>query len=307
MRKDGTEDITSGVIAEARGLVEDYVRPELITLKEPGSDVEAPAILTAGGVAGVPASIFDAYRANPLRRKGTATLLDLTSLIAHVERFKDADTLLFATDDRTSPSLTAVLDYHRAGATSDPRFGQHRAKFAFPLSDEWKAWVASNKKPMTMIDFAAFLEDRIIDVLEANADLPEDMSRFVKAIGGNIASPTKLMEVAVGLKVHEKSNVGETVNLASGEGEISFVSTHTDAAGKPLKVPNLFLIGIPVFKNGPAYRIAARLRYRKRDGGLSFWYELWRHEPVFDDAFGEAIDRVRAETGLPVLLGSPEA
>ena len=297
----------NGVIGEARTLVEDYIRPDLVTITEPVSGVEAPAVLTASGIAPVPSAIFDGYRQTPLRRRGTATLLDLTSLIAHVERFKDEDTILFATDDREKPSLTAVLDYHRKGAASDPRFGDHRARFAFPLSDEWKAWIAANKKPMAMIEFAAFLEDRIIDVLDDASDLPEDMQRFVKAIGGNIASPTKLMEVAVGLKIHEKSNVGETVNLATGEGEISFVSTHTDASGKPLKVPNLFLIGIPVFKNGPAYRLAARLRYRKREGGLLFWYELWRHEPVFDHAFGEALERVRTETGLPVLLGSPEA
>lgn len=301
------ETENNGIIAEARSLVEDYVKPEFTTVKEPRTGVEAPALLTAGGIQAVPSSLFDDYRATPLRRKGTATLLDLDSLIAHVERFKDGDTVLFANDDRASPSLTAVLDYHRAGAEAEPRFGAHRAKFAFPLSDEWKAWIATNKKPMAMIEFAAFLEDRIIDVLDDSTALPEDMQRFVTAIGGNIASPTKLMETAVGLKVHEKSNVGETVNLASGEGEISFVSTHTDGAGKPLKVPNLFLIGIPVFKNGPAYRIAVRLRYRKRDGGLAFWYELWRQEPVFDHAFGEALSRVRTETGLPVLLGNPEA
>ncbi len=300
-------EIENSTISEARSLIEEYIRPEIEMLKEPITGVEAPIVLDKVGAHALPASAFDAYRTQPVRRKGTATLLDLTSLIAHVERFKDSDTLIFAQDNRQAPSLTAVLDYHKAGAASDPRFGEHRAKFAFPLSDEWKAWVGSDKKPMSMADFAAFLEDRIIDVLDDPSDLPDDMQRFVKAIGGNIASPTKLMEIAVGLKVHEKSNVGETVNLASGEGEISFVSTHTDGSGKPLKVPNLFLIGIPVFKNDASYRIAVRLRYRKRDGGLLFWYELWRQEPVFDFAFGEALDRVRKETGLPVLLGSPEA
>lgn len=298
---------TNGVIAEARELVEDYLKPELRFIKEPGTGVEAPVILGKDGIGQFPAALFNDYRAKPTRRVGTATLLDLDSLIAHVNRFKDGDTVLFASDARTSPSILAVLDYHRAGAEADPRFGHHRARFAFPLSDEWSAWAAGNKKPMRMVEFAAFLEDRIIDVLDSGTELPEDMSRFVKAIGGNIASPSKLMEIAVGLKVHEKSNVGETVNLSSGEGEITFVSQHTDAKGAPLKVPNLFLIGIPVFKNGPAYRIAVRLRYRKSDGGLSFWYEMWRDDRVFDDAFNEALGRVRDETSLPVLLGSPEA
>lgn len=298
---------TKGTISEARELIEEYARAELRTVKEPITGVEAPVLFTAGGASSLPASVFDEYRTQPARRKGTATLLDLDSLIAHVNRFKDADTVIFASDNRTSPSITAVLDYHRAGADADPRFGGHRAKFAFPLADEWTAWTGGDKKPLRMVEFAAFLEDRIIDVLDDKTDLPEDMDRFVKAIGGNIASPSKLMEIAVGLKVNEKSAVGETVNLSSGEGEISFVSQHTDAKGAPLKVPNLFLIGIPIFKNGPAYRIAVRLRYRKSEGGLSFWYEMWRADRRFDDAFSEALEKLRTDTGLPVLLGSPEA
>ena len=298
---------TKGVIAEARDLVEQYIRPELTEATDPITGVKAPVIITASGAHQLSPTVFEGYRPNPARRTGTATLLDLDSLIAHVNRFKDADTVLFASDNRAAPSITAVLDYHRAGADADPRFGAHRAKFAFPLSDEWKAWADANKKPFRMAEFAAFLEDRIIDVLDDGTDLPVDMRRFVAAIGGKIASPSKLMEIALGLKVNEKSAVGETVNLASGEGEISFVSQHTDAAGKPLKVPNLFLIGIPVFKNGPAYRIAVRLRYRKSDGGLSFWYEMWRDDRVFDDAFSEAVKRAAEETALPVLMGTPEA
>lgn len=302
-----TDEPTNGIIAEARNLVETYIRPEIETIKEPVTGVEAPFILQNNTVLPIAASAFDDYRTRPTRRTGTASVGDLDSFIAHVERFKDTDTLIFASDDRHSPSLTAVLDYHRTGAEGDPRFGTHRTKFSFPLSDEWRAWTGQNKKPMKMADFAAFLEDRIIDVLDDTSDLPDEMQRFVKAIGGNIASPTKLMEISVGLKINEKSAVAETVNLSSGEGEISFVAQHTDAAGKPLKVPNLFLVGIPVFKNGPAWRIAVRLRYRKADGGLVFWYELWRHESVFDAAIKEALDRVRSETKLAVLLGTPEA
>ena len=114
------------------------------------------------------------------------------------------------------------------------------------------------------------------------------------------------MELSRGLQVYESSAVREVVNLSSGEGQISFQSEHTDQHGVPLKVPGLFLIAIPVFRNGPLYRIAARLRYRK-NAGLVFWYDLWRIDRTFDHAFDEALGRVRAETALPVMLGKPEA
>lgn len=187
--------------------------------------------------------------------------------------------------------------------------GKHRAVFPFPLSDEWKAWQEQDKKPMSMIDFAAFLEDRIVDVLDmipGEDSLPEDMQKFVNAIGGRIASPSRLLELSVGLKVHEKAAVSEAVNLASGEAQIQFVSEHVDASGAPLKVPNLFLIGIPVFRNGQFYRLAARLRYRKSSSGLLFWYDLWRADRVFDHAFRDGCERARVETDLPLLFGTPE-
>src|SRR3546814_15949012 len=81
--------------------------------------------------------------------------------------------------------------------------------FAFPLSDEWNAWADMDKKPMRMMDFAAFLEDRIVDVLDMIDDedsLPEDMQKFVNAVGGRIAGPSRLMDLSVGLTVYEKAN-----------------------------------------------------------------------------------------------------
>lgn len=300
---------TAGIVAEVRSIVETYSRGQLETLKEPGSNVEALALITTNGARPVPADVFDMYRVAPKSRQGTAEFTAIESLIAHVNRFKDQDSALFAIDDRDNPSITAVLDYHRAGADADPRFGRHRSQFKFPLSDEWREWNKHDDKAFSMGEFAAFLEDRIIDVLDlipGEDSLPEDMQRFVNTVGGTIASPSKLIELSVGLKVNEQSAVKEAINLASGEAQVQFVSQHVDEAGQPLRVPGLFLIGIPVFKNGPHYRLAARLRYRKTPGGLVFFYQLWRADRVFDHSFREACERVQVETELPMLFGKPE-
>src|SRR3546814_16310007 len=106
-------------------------------------------------------------------------------------------------------------------------------------------------------------------MIDDEDSLPEDMQKFVNAVGGRIAGPSRLMDLSVGLKVYEKANVSEAVNLASGEVQIQFTSEHVDGTGSPLKVPNLFLIAIPVFKNGQFYRLAARLRYRRAPEGRS--------------------------------------
>ncbi|HEY8604700.1 DUF2303 family protein [Tsuneonella suprasediminis] len=298
-----------GIAAEVRAIIEDYSEPELINLQEPVTGVEAIALITKNGAKPVPSEVFDEYRRAPSQRHGTAELTAIESLIDHVNRFKDTDSALFAVDDRSNPSITAVLDYHRAGAEADPRYGLHRSLFQFPLSDEWKAWTKCDGEAFSMGEFAAFLEDRIIDVLDlipGEDSLPEDMQRFVNTVGGSIASPSKLIELSVGLKVNERSAIKEAINLKSGEAQVQFVAEHVDDAGQPLRVPGLFLIGIPVFNQGPIYRLAARLRYRKTPGGLVFFYQLWRADRTFDHSFREACERVRVETELPLLFGKPE-
>ncbi|MEH3107127.1 MAG: DUF2303 family protein [Sphingomonas fennica] len=314
------EETVGGVVAEARDLVETYVKAEVIEVTEPATGVAALVIRAGNTVIPLSPGVFDPYRTEPLNRHGTATMLSLASLIEHINRTKDDSSVIFADDDRSKPSIVAVLDYHHGGGLADAgsalelaRFGKHRSAFAFPLSDEWKAWIENNAKPMDMVEFAAFLEERLPDVLAlipGEDVLSEDIGRMVDALGGPdiIASPGRLMELSRGLQVNENSRVREVVNLATGEGVVQWEATHTDETGAPLRVPKVFLIGIPVFRNDGLYRIAARLRYRKREGGrIVFWYELWRTDRTFDHAFQMAVERVRVETDLPVLIGRPEA
>ncbi|MCH4893987.1 DUF2303 family protein [Sphingomonas sp. SFZ2018-12] len=303
-----------GLIKQARQLVEDYVRAEVVDIEEPVTGVTALAVVKGNDVVPLSPHVFDEWRDQPRERKGQARLLSIDSLIAHVNRFKDDGSAIFADNSREAPSITAVIDYHPEGRSDhvSPRFGRHRSVFDFPLSDEWKAWKEKDGEPMSMVDFAAFLENRIIDVLyiiPGEDSLPEDVQRLIDTLGGGdmVASPNKLMELSRGLQINENAVVQEAVNLASGEGVVRFQSEHTDAHGAPVKVPSLFLIGIPVFANDALYRIAARLRYRKNGGRLSFWFELWRTDRTFDHAFNMAVERVRAETELPVFMGKPEA
>lgn len=297
-------------IERAHEAAEKYQKPTLTTVYHPLDDRFAvPAVMVRDGLRAVPKSVFADYLTHPERRTGTAAMTRLESFIEHVNRFKNSESVIFAKDDRSAPGLTAVLDYHDAGAGGTPRFGQHRTTFQFPLSDEWKTWVKFNRKPMSMVEFAEFLEERVndIDLIESAEDLNEDIRRFIGATGlDKIASPSRLIELSRNLQIHEASTVKSAHNPASGEGVIRFESEHTDAAGQPVDVPGLFVICIPVFAHDGYYRLAARLRYRKGGDGISFWYDLWREDLVFDHAFDQACQRVKTETALPLLIGAPE-
>jgi predicted DCC family thiol-disulfide oxidoreductase YuxK len=297
-------------IERAHEAAEKYQKPTLVMVENPvDGTLAVPAILGREGVRAVPKSVFAEYLDHPERRTGTAAMTRLESFIEHVLRFKNAESVVFAKDDRSAPGLTAVLDYHDAGADGTPRFGTHRTAFHFPLSDEWKTWLKFNAAKMNMAEFAQFLEERVndIDFVESTDDLNEDIQRFIGATGlDKIASPSRLIELSRNLQIHERSNIKAVQNLSSGEGVLRFENEHTDVAGAPVDVPGLFVICIPVFAHDGYYRIAARLRYRMTGEGIVFWYDLWRADLVFDHAFDQACQRVKAETGLPLLIGAPE-
>lgn len=282
----------------------ELLSPQTITLNNGAQVVAVPEGISVQSTK----SFGDEYLQQPERRKGTATLTALDSFVAHVNRFKDDDSVIYACDKREKPSLTAVLDYHRSGATSDPRFGEHRSFYGMPLSDEWKAWKDHNAQAFDQREFAAFLEDRIVDVVAVyqDDDLSERVRQFKELIKGNFASPTKLTELSKGLSITSDEKVTNTYNLHSGEAQISYSSDHRDESGQALSVPNLFMIAIPVFLHGAYYKIAVRLRYRLKSGNIIWFYEMHQTDLVFDDAFSDVCTTAAEQTALPLFMGEPE-
>lgn len=309
--------VHGSVLSQTRDMVEAYIKPELAEMLIPGTDDAAPVVVSQDGVSVIDATLLDGYRTAPRFRRGTALMTDLTSFIGHVNRFKDDNSVIFAKDDPSTPGLTAVLDYNEEGADGAPRFGKHRTAFNFPLAPEWKAWVSANGNPMSMTDFAKFIEDRYIDIIPpavvASTFKGEDdpVKKFVDSLGGinKLGGPADLMRIASGMSVHENSVVGDVVRLQSGEGSVTFTVQHEtqDATGEKMTVPPAFGVAVPVFRGEPPFCVIARLRYRKVSGSLKLWYELFRADLTFDTAVNEAIEKVQGETGLIVWKGQPEA
>jgi len=280
-------------------------------------DVQAPVLLApkAGGGFELQSirTHLDQYRRRPERRSGTAILTTIESFIAHTNRFKDADSALFGDSNPEKPSLLAVLDYHCQTAAGDPRFGVHRGHFSFPVSDEWKAWTKADGTKMEQAEFAEFIEDRLGDLIaapdftKAETEADRKLKEFADLVGGNFASPSKMVELSRGMAIHTDERVKQIVNLSTGEIQVQYEAAHNDAAGAPLKVPNLFMLAIPVFEGGDLYRIPVRLRYRSSGGRVSWFFELYRADKVFKHAIEEAFTKAATETGLPLFSGSPEA
>lgn len=282
---------------------------EQVELTDPRDNTKALAVIGQHGVSLIDPDKFNPYRDKPLFRTGVAQHTRLDSFIAHILRFKADHSAVFAIDDPNAPKLTAIFDYHPEGpGHADAKCQKHKAVYPFPLSEEWKAWNKADGFKMGMADFAAFLEDRIVDVVSNVQPSSEAAQDFMAKTGGNLASATKLIEISRGLQVNEASTLRSATNLSSGEAELVFTSQHLDQSGNKLVLPNLFMISIPVFaRSAVNWQILARFRYRKSGEGIVFWYELWRADLVFDAAFVEACDAVKQATGLPLFVGTAEA
>jgi uncharacterized protein YfdQ (DUF2303 family) len=250
--------------------------------------------------------ILDRYLKQPDRRQGTATLTDAASFIAHLKRFASEDSAVFASPTRSAPKLTVVFDYHPSNSnTTDAAFMGHRATYAPALSDPWNAWSGKNGASMTQVDFAAFIEEHITDVIVPNFDDP-NLKTFADLVQGRFASPSDLLAMSRGLAVNVETTVKNAVQLNTGIINVQFEETHRDGLGQPIQIANLFQITIPVFYGGTPYRIAVRLRYRLAGGKIVWSYLLVRPDLVFDDAFKGIVKQVVDETEVPVFLGAPE-
>lgn len=250
---------------------------------------------------------LDEYRTKPARRRGTAKFTELASFTEWVNRFKDeAHSAIFADrSNEAAPKLIAVIDYNERTYTGAPRFGQHRAEYPFPLADEWKTWKERDAKPFDQQAFAEFIESHVGDVIDP-AGAGAAALEFQSNLGCTFAAPGKLLELSRGLEVRVGAHVKQAVKLESGESQLTYHEEHKDTGGAPIKIPSAFIIGVSVFRNGPLYQVPVRLRYRAGGGSITWFYELYRDDAVFDDAFREACEMATEETKLPLFMGTPE-
>lgn len=284
----------------------------------PGVPTSVPVLLDPkAGRAGSLKSLFDEWRSAPERKAGTAKATTLESFIELTSRHKITHSVIFANTDWKAPSLTAVIDYHQlhdlppAEGKDEPvatragvaEFGRHRVDYKFPLSEEWRAWVAQDKQPMNQAAFAEFIEDHISELASPHED---EVSYWEEKLGGKVAYPNELKLLSIGLKVHAATKVASNVTLQSGEGEITWAEEHRDMKGDKLVVPSLFIIQLPPFFMGESIRLPVRLRYRVREGSVTWVFQMYRPDVYVTQQVMRDMERAARETALPAYQGAPE-
>jgi uncharacterized protein YfdQ (DUF2303 family) len=218
----------------------------------------------------------------PHRKQGSVHLGDVGSFIAYVrDQAMPLSCYIYADPD--ARTLTAVLNENSSADAQAAGWRDFRAVCKAELSREFDGWMKNNKKVMEQEDFAIFLEDNIADIVEPSGEA--------------------MMAVALTLEAKTEVSFSSARRLDNGQVQLSY-SENIDAraAAGAVDIPREFAIGVRLFKNGDAYKVRARLKYRLASSKVKFWYELDRPENVIEDAFEGYIKQAR-ESGYTVLLG----
>lgn len=286
-------------------------KSEAGTIVSIGEGIDAQVVYNADGGITLKSikPLLDEYAERPERLKGELVALTESAFVELFNRHKDGDSATFADlTNLAAPKLVAVLDYHeeRAEALSTPRYGAHRLSYGYPISDEAKAWQAAHGKELSQLLFAAFIEDRIADLVAPTEAESADFKRLFQTVP---ATPADVITVSRGLEITVEGKLTESHVLATGETEFNFTEVHKDGSGKKLRVPSLFMISIPLFiadSEVEKVRLAVRLRYRKSEGGVKWFYQIYRWEHSVRSFLLDSLDRIREQTGAPVYEGKPE-
>ena len=260
-------------------------------------------VVTIGGVQIDVAAEADKWRVAPRFREGSAYVETLESFIALVNRHKDESSAIFANLKAERPWLRAVIDYHTLERT--PRDGAHLIHYDFPLSPEFLAWRAISGRKLDQTQFAEWIEDHIHELASPTVD--EDRE-FFDTLGLKFGLPHELVKVARGISIHAAVKVSNIQTLATGEAQMAFEETHDvkDSDRKPIKVPGLVLVSVPLFYGGDLVRLPFRLRYERVGGAVVWKFLAFRLDRILLGALEGEYERAIEGTGLPGFRGTPE-
>jgi uncharacterized protein YfdQ (DUF2303 family) len=270
------------------------------------------AYRTANGVTLYdPKKVLDQYLDAPERRRGTANVTTLESFIELTKRYKDADSAMFCDPTMNAASLTAVINYNRNGAEAAQRFGDHKVHYTFPYSDQWEKWNEVDGEWMMMSQFAEFIEDNVLDIIQPEQiDPNKGIAQALRALDVSPGTPEQIIALSKGMKLNVRKTFNQAIDLNSGEVQFQFDVANSNKDNMPVVAPGAFVIAIPVFRQGDPLQVGVRFRYRGPENMgdvLKFRCDLYRLDHVFDMALQEALDEAIKETELPLYLGSPEA
>lgn len=248
-----------------------------------------PYFITPDGIATSLKAFYD-----PNRIEHEVHFLDAVSFSSYVNDFKIPDSRIFANVTESDATFTAVFDYH--GKKGEPGRCEFKAFFTVQQTPEWKAWMAANRKPMSQVDFATWLED--------------NLNLFVSPKNSDAPNGAELLELVRTLHGHQNARFNTSLRLNTGaysvayDEDVEVKGTSTTRPGS-IDLPTEIVGGFPVFLGGDPFAIHARLKSRITERKLMLHFETVAVPQIVRQNVMDVVSKIAAETGIKVLMGRP--
>ncbi|WEH40761.1 DUF2303 family protein [Streptomyces sp. AM 2-1-1] len=220
----------------------------------------------------------------PARKSGTTTVRDVDSFMAYFDKHGDDDTEVYADVERRT--ITAVLDAHTAG---DARWGGHRLQLSLRETTAWRAWTSMDGQLVPQGQFAEFIEDNLVDLVEPTA--------------------ATMLELAESFEVTTSAEFQSSQRLDSGARKFSYVEEQTGKAGHKgdITIPATLTLALRPFEGSEPYKVTARFKYRldKAKGELRLGFKIERPGDILTAAFEDIRTLIDSDVPMAVLNGAP--
>ncbi|GEM_PF-5722449 len=212
---------------------------------------------------------LEKYQEAPSAVRRVVQHKDFLSFMQYLGDFKQPGTRVYLSDT----GFVAIIDH--PDEVGNAEWECHLSKFPLTYTPEAEMWLAHiNSKGSIAVDqggLALLFDRRHQDILEP--------------------SPTTMQEIALTLEAHPKVSWKSAMNLQNGS--IQFLYEHqTEArAGEKgnIEIPETFSINLKLYEGGPSVKFDVKLRYRSKEGKISFHME-WVD---FEDGKKETLNRMR--------------
>lgn len=258
-----------------------------------------PAVLVP---AGAKVETFEnlLVRDKPLRTVASRQMRTTQQFVDYFNRFANDESTIYVDVDKAS--FRGVIDHY--GYDLNTNNSDHIVNYACPETKEWEFWKKMDGQWMSQDQLSEFLQDHHLQIIKPSPDMfsvPEKDVVFDKLPDG-----ADMLEIAQTLSVTSASAITSGKNMHNGSMKFEYNEEINGTAGAKgnFEIPTYFVIGVELFKDGNAYLILCRFRYKKEGPHLKLRFEMVRPHKTHEHAVRDVIDQI--QNGKPAPLDSTD-
>ena len=246
-----------------------------------------PAVLVPEGAS---VSTFEKLltRDKPLRTVANPTLRSTQQFVDYFNRFANEDSTIYVNVD--AAKFKGVIDHFGANDTNN---GEHTLTYTCPETEEWQQWKRMNSEWMSQEQLSEFLQDHHLQIIKPTPEMFKVQEQDV--VFDKLPDGAKMLEIAQTLAVTSNSAITSGKNLHNGAMKFEYNEDIEGRAGAKgeFEIPTYFVIGVELFKDGKAYLILCRFRYRKDGPNLRLRFEMVRPHKTHEHAVRDVINQIQ--------------